>query len=77
MRHPIYTGLITAVLGTAIISATVRAALGLGIIAVALTPPSRIEERYIREAFGEQYARYGEQVPALVPFTKLRRSVPR
>jgi protein-S-isoprenylcysteine O-methyltransferase Ste14 len=76
-RHPIYTGLITAVLGTAMISATVRAALGLVIIAVALTAKSRIEERFMRQAFGDQYARYREQVPALVPFTKLRRSVPR
>jgi protein-S-isoprenylcysteine O-methyltransferase Ste14 len=77
VRHPIYTGLITAVLGTAVISATVRAALGLGVIAIALTVKSRIEERFMRETFGDQYARYRETVPALIPFIKPRRSAPR
>jgi protein-S-isoprenylcysteine O-methyltransferase Ste14 len=76
VRHPIYTGLITAVLGTAVISATVRAALGLAVIAVSLVLKSRIEERFMRETFGE-YARYRREVPALVPFTKPRRSAPR
>jgi protein-S-isoprenylcysteine O-methyltransferase Ste14 len=77
VRHPIYTGLITAVLGSAIISATVRAAVGLAIIAISLTVKSRIEERFMRETFADQYLRYREEVPALVPFTKLRRSAPR
>jgi protein-S-isoprenylcysteine O-methyltransferase Ste14 len=77
VRHPIYTGLITAVLGTAVISATVRAALGLAIIAISLTVKSRIEERFMRETFADQYLRYRDEVPALVPFTKLRRSAPR
>lgn len=77
VRHPIYTGLIAAVLGTAVISGTVRAAVGFAIIAISLTVKSRIEERFMRETFGDQYARYRAEVPALVPFTKLRRSAPR
>ncbi len=77
VRHPIYTGLIAAVLGSSVISDTVRAAVGLVIIAISLTVKSRIEERVMRETFGERYARYREQVPALVPFTKPRRSAPR
>jgi protein-S-isoprenylcysteine O-methyltransferase Ste14 len=77
VRHPIYTGVITAVLGTAVVSATVRAALGVLIIAVSLVAKSRVEERFMRETFPEQYARYREEVPALVPFTKPRRSAPR
>jgi protein-S-isoprenylcysteine O-methyltransferase Ste14 len=77
VRHPIYTGLITAVLGTAVISGTVRAAAGLAIIAISLMVKSRIEEGFMRETFGDQYARYREAVPALVPFTKPRRSAPR
>jgi protein-S-isoprenylcysteine O-methyltransferase Ste14 len=77
VRHPIYTGIIAAVIGTAIVSATVRAALGVAIIAVSLVVKSRVEERFMRETFGGQYARYREEVPALVPFTKLRRSAPR
>ena len=77
VRHPIYTGLLTAVLGTAIVSGTVRALLGLAIIAAALTVKSRTEERFMRETFPGEYPRYRAEVPALIPFTKPRRSVPR
>jgi protein-S-isoprenylcysteine O-methyltransferase Ste14 len=77
VRHPIYTGVITAVLGTAVISATVRAAIGVLIIAASFVMKSRVEERFMRETFGDRYDRYREAVPALVPFTRLRRSAPR
>jgi protein-S-isoprenylcysteine O-methyltransferase Ste14 len=72
VRHPIYTGLIAGVIGTAICSGTLRAALGAGIIAVALLLKSRTEERFMRETFAAQYAKYCAEVPALVPFTKPR-----
>jgi protein-S-isoprenylcysteine O-methyltransferase Ste14 len=77
VRHPIYTGIITAVLGTAVISATVRAAIGVLIIAASFVMKSRVEERFMRETFGERYVRYREEVPALVPFIRPRRSAPR
>ena len=44
VRHPIYTGLITAVLGTAIVSGTVRASVGLVIITLSLLRKLRTEE---------------------------------
>jgi protein-S-isoprenylcysteine O-methyltransferase Ste14 len=75
-RHPIYTGFLTAVLGTAICSGTLRAALGLAIIATALIVKLRAEERFMRETFPGQYEKYSEEVPALVPFTKSRRRPP-
>jgi protein-S-isoprenylcysteine O-methyltransferase Ste14 len=77
VRHPIYTGIITAVLGTAIASGTVRAALGLAIIIAALLRKLRIEEGFMRQTFPGEYQRYAAEVPALIPFTKLRRSAPR
>ena len=77
VRHPIYTGILTGVLGTAICSGTLRAVLGLVIIAAALIVKLRAEERFMRETFPRQYEKYGEEVPALVPFTGLRRSAPR
>jgi protein-S-isoprenylcysteine O-methyltransferase Ste14 len=77
VRHPIYTGLLAAVLGTAITSGTVRAALGLVLIVAALCFKLRREERFMSETFPEEYPRYRTEVPALVPFTKLRRSAPR
>jgi protein-S-isoprenylcysteine O-methyltransferase Ste14 len=77
VRHPIYTGLVSAVLGTALASGTVRAALGFLIITAAFLLKLRTEERFMRETFPAQYPAYCEQVPALVPFTKPRRSAPR
>jgi protein-S-isoprenylcysteine O-methyltransferase Ste14 len=77
VRHPIYTGLITAVLGTAIVSGTVRAALGLVIISGSLVLKLRTEEDFMRETFPDQYPRYANQVPALIPFTGFPRSAPR
>ncbi len=77
VRHPIYTGLISAVLGTAIASGTVRAALGFLIIVIALTHKSRVEERFMSETFGGDYQRYRAAVPALIPFTRLPRSAQR
>jgi len=77
VRHPIYTGLITAVLGTAIISGTLRASLGFVIITVSLVRKLRAEEAFMRDTFPGEYQRYCAQVPALVPFTRVPRSAPR
>jgi protein-S-isoprenylcysteine O-methyltransferase Ste14 len=71
-RHPIYTGILTGVIGTVICSGTLSAVLGVVIIAAALNRKLRIEERLMRETFPGQYERYCAEVPALVPFTKSR-----
>ncbi len=68
VRHPIYTGLLAALIGTALARGEWR-----GLIAVAITTASfwrklRLEETLMRRQFGETYARYAERVPALVPF---------
>lgn len=76
VRHPIYTGILAAVLGTAVCSGTVRALVGLLIITAALIVKLRAEERFMRETFPGQYERYSAEVPALVPFTKVRRAAP-
>ena len=76
VRHPIYTGILAAVLGTAIASGTVHGAIGFLIIAVALLRKLRIEEAFMRETFPGEYERYAAAVPALVPFTRLPRSAP-
>lgn len=74
VRHPIYTGLIAGLIGTAICAGTLRAALGVAILSTALVVKSRIEERFMRETFPGQYEKYREEVPALIPFTKPGRS---
>jgi protein-S-isoprenylcysteine O-methyltransferase Ste14 len=70
VRHPIYTGLITALIGTTLASGTVNAALGLAIIVVAFVRKSRTEEDFMRETFPAEYERYCAEVPALIPFTQ-------
>src|SRR5215472_15611086 len=70
VRHPIYTGLLAALLGTTVASGTVHAAIGLAIIAVALVRKSHIEEGFMREVFPDTYPRYSAEVPALIPFTR-------
>ena len=72
VRHPIYTGLISALLGTAIASGTVRATIGLAIIVASFVRKLRTEEDFMRETFPGEYQRYSAQTPSLVPFTKPR-----
>jgi protein-S-isoprenylcysteine O-methyltransferase Ste14 len=77
VRHPIYTGILAAVFGTTIASGTVHAALGFLVIAVALLRKVHVEEGLLSETFPDEYPRYRAQVPALIPFTRLRQSAPR
>jgi protein-S-isoprenylcysteine O-methyltransferase Ste14 len=77
VRHPIYTGLLVAFLGSAIACGEVRAVLGLAIVVFAFVRKLRIEERFMGELFPQQYERYRTEVPALVPLTGARRSAPR
>ena len=68
VRHPIYTGVLTGLIGTALAVGEWRAALGVAIAAGAYWRKLRIEEAAMRRRFGEAYARYAERVPALIPF---------
>jgi len=77
VRHPIYTGLIVALLGTAITSGTLRAAVGLAIVVASFLYKLRLEETFMRETFPDQYPGYAASVPRLIPFTKPRQSAPR
>lgn len=76
-RHPIYTGVLTALIGTVIVSGTVRAVAGLLVITASLVRKMRVEEAFMRETFPGAYESYCAEVPALIPFLKPRRSVPR
>jgi len=69
VRHPIYTGLITAFLGTAIMIGEWRALLSVVILSVSFWCKLRIEERWLREEFGDRYIAYAARTKALVPGT--------
>jgi protein-S-isoprenylcysteine O-methyltransferase Ste14 len=68
VRHPIYTGLLLALLGTAIVIGRWRALIALVLFLVGIMIKMRKEERFMADAFGEAYARYRAEVPALLPF---------
>jgi len=67
VRHPIYTGLLTAILGTAIARGELRGVWALALCTAAFVSKLRTEERWMREVFGEEYERYRAAVPALIP----------
>jgi len=70
VRHPIYTGLLVAFIGSAVARAEWRGVLAVLIAWAALWRKLRVEERWMTERFGEKYVAYCQRVPALVPFLK-------
>jgi protein-S-isoprenylcysteine O-methyltransferase Ste14 len=67
VRHPIYSGLLLAFLGTALMIGEWRALLALAIIAASFWRKLRLEERWLGEYFGDAYTDYMRRVKALVP----------
>lgn len=68
VRHPIYTGLLVGMLGTAIVFGYVRCFIGVLLFGFGLWFKSQIEERFMVQQFGDQYIHYKQRVRALVPF---------
>jgi len=68
VRHPIYSGLLLALTGTAIAVGEVRAFIGLGLAFIAFFLKTVAEERFMREEFSGEYARYSQRVRRLIPF---------
>jgi len=66
-RHPIYTGLLLAMTGTALARNSVAAVVGLGLFVVGVVLKVRQEEGLLTEHFGAAYRVYRAEVPALVP----------
>ncbi len=67
VRHPIYTGLLLAVIGTELAANQRRGIAIVALILFGITRKIRIEERLMDETFGAQYAAYRAEVRALVP----------
>ena len=68
VRHPIYSGLLLAFVGSAIANGEWRGVLALVVVAAALWRKLRLEERWMAERFGAAYEGYRRRVAALVPF---------
>jgi protein-S-isoprenylcysteine O-methyltransferase Ste14 len=68
VRHPIYTGFLIALLGSALQHGLVRSFLAVLTCAVGLYLKVSVEEDFMVQRFGEAYLRYRRNVSALVPF---------
>ena len=68
VRHPIYSGFLLAIFGTAIYAGEVRGLLALAIVMVGWKIKSLREEAFMEDQFGEQYVQYRREVKGLVPF---------
>jgi protein-S-isoprenylcysteine O-methyltransferase Ste14 len=67
IRHPIYTGILLAFLGTAFIVDQLRALLAFVLLAISFTVKSHAEETQMRATFPE-YDQYRSETSALIPY---------
>jgi protein-S-isoprenylcysteine O-methyltransferase Ste14 len=73
VRHPIYTGIITALLATAVIQATAPALVGAALISYGLWLKACAEEHFLMVELGpDSYGSYCRRVPMLIPFLPRR-----
>lgn len=68
VRHPIYTGLLVAGFGTALVIGEIHSLVAVGIGALGFLAKSKLEERFMIEQFGREYEDYRQHTWALVPF---------
>jgi protein-S-isoprenylcysteine O-methyltransferase Ste14 len=67
VRHPIYTGILLAMVGTFLANGKVRGALSVVVVWFAWTVKSRMEEEFMVRTFGAQYEEYRRTTGALFP----------
>jgi protein-S-isoprenylcysteine O-methyltransferase Ste14 len=67
VRHPIYTGILVAFIGTALKEGDVRCIFAFAILFASFWRKLRMEERMLGDAFGPAYAAYRARTKALVP----------
>ena len=67
VRHPIYTGLLIGLAGSALARGDWSAVLAVAIAGAALWRKLRVEERWMRGRFGAAYEAYSARVPPLIP----------
>jgi len=68
VRNPIYTGILVAFAGTAVVIGEFWALMTIFIVLVVFFAKIRMEEKFLLEEFGEQYIQYKKEVKALIPF---------
>jgi protein-S-isoprenylcysteine O-methyltransferase Ste14 len=70
VRHPIYTGMILALTGTAVVRHQVRGLVAIVLLYAGFKIKSKIEEHAMTDTFGAEYEDYSRSTGAILP--KLR-----
>jgi protein-S-isoprenylcysteine O-methyltransferase Ste14 len=70
-RHPMYSGLLIGLVGTALTQGEVRSVLAVALITVAFRYRITNEEKMLTEYFGAEYKRYQTETACLLPGFKL------
>jgi len=68
VRHPIYSGILLGLLGTAMVVGEVRVLIGVAVFAIGFRVKSLTEEQFMEEQFGGEYRDYKSRVKALIPW---------
>jgi protein-S-isoprenylcysteine O-methyltransferase Ste14 len=68
VRHPIYSGCLLAIAGSALVCEEPRGAIGFALIFASLAYKVRVEEQWLADYFGDPYRTYRREVRALVPW---------
>jgi protein-S-isoprenylcysteine O-methyltransferase Ste14 len=67
VRHPIYTGLLLALAGTALTIGELRAVIAFTLAALHFMQKAKREEGFMSQEFGDEYARYCTETGMLIP----------
>lgn len=70
VRHPIYSGMILAMIGTAINRGQLRGIVAVVLLWIGFTMKSRVEERFMVTTFGPEYEEYSRTTGAILPRLK-------
>jgi len=67
VRHPIYSGILLALIGTVLERGKPAGLLAIALFWLAFRIKSRMEEQFMHKTFGQEYAEYSRTTGALVP----------
>jgi protein-S-isoprenylcysteine O-methyltransferase Ste14 len=67
IRHPIYTGILLGMVGSALICGQLRGWMGVGVVLAAFYFKARREERFLREEFGAGFDEHLRQTGMFLP----------
>jgi protein-S-isoprenylcysteine O-methyltransferase Ste14 len=72
VRHPVYAGLLLAVIATAIERGRIESVAAALVLIAGVSLRAKLEERFLKRDLGDEaYGSYRRRVPMLVPFAKI------